>query len=189
MSSEFDSAEEVQDNTRRMWMIIAVVVVAMVAGLALFGQNRAPGSQVVVRHILIQCDFYDPADRARALDLIQELRRRIVDGGEDFAEIARDYSTDPGSASRGGILPGAAPGTYADAFDEYCWTGEIGEVSDVIRTSYGFHIIEILRRDVSGVDQYEEEIEQRALEQRQSSSGESPDDSTDTPNEDASTEE
>lgn len=181
MTSEFDSAEEVQDNTRRMWIIVIVAVVLMVGGLALFGRTKAPGSQVTVRHILIQCDFYDPADRARALDLIQDLRRQIVEGDADFAELARDYSTDPGSASRGGTLPPAARGTYADAFDEYCWTGEVGEVSEVIQTNYGFHIVEILRRDVAGADQYEREIEQRALEQRGASDAGS--------NDDASTEE
>ncbi len=166
MTSEFSSAEEVQDSTRRMWMILVVSIVLMVGGLAIWGQSKPPGSQVVVRHILIGCDFNDPVDRARALDLIQELRRRIVDGGEDFAAIARDYSMDPSSAARGGTLPGAPEGTYENSFDEYCWSGPVGEVSDVVQTGHGYHIIEILRRDVSGADKYEDEIERRALEER-----------------------
>lgn len=170
MSTEFSSAEDVQDRTKWIWIGIIAIVLLMVGAMALWGGVDAPGSQVTVRHILIEFDQYDPAARARALDLIEDLRRQIVDGEARFADLARDYSEDPTSASRGGLLPPAERGKYQEAFDEYCWSGEIGEVSDIVRTTFGFHIIKIESRQISDADLYEQEVRRRALEAEEASS-------------------
>jgi len=59
---------------------------------------------------------------------------------------------------------GWAPrGTYAASFEEYCWKGEVGKISDVIQTQYGFHIIRVDDRHIASAELYEKEIERKVL--------------------------
>ncbi|MBZ0232969.1 MAG: peptidyl-prolyl cis-trans isomerase [Deltaproteobacteria bacterium] len=89
--------------------------------------------------------------RARARELIRELRERIVNG-EDFGAIAEEYSNDPGSASRGGDLGYLHKGELVKEMEEFAWEAPIGELSDVIQTTYGFHIAIVNDRHISDID-------------------------------------
>lgn len=129
------------------------------------GGHQARPSQVRVRHILIKCDFNDPVSRADALELIKSLRKRIVEGGEDFGEIARNYSNDASSSFRGGELPPATKGTYDEAFDQFAWTADIGEISQPIQTTYGYHLVQVLSRTYSEGDLAEQRIKEKAMEE------------------------
>ena len=83
--------------------------------------------------------------RAVALAKIEELRRRIVDEGADFAAVARANSAD-GSAQAGGDLGMAARGTFVPPFEAAAYRLEVDEVSDVVETQFGFHLIQLLER-------------------------------------------
>lgn len=169
MNSEYDSGvEDVRDHTKWLWIGIAASFAVMVAAMAIWGGVKSDQSQVVVRHILIKCDFADAEDTARARHLAEDLRERIL-AGEDFATLARNYSQDPSSSSRGGSLPAAPPKTYEDAFDAYVWAAPVGEVSNLVQTGYGYHIIQVLRRDMSVVDEYDQEIRERVYEEMRNS--------------------
>ena len=85
-------------------------------------------------------------DDAEALAFAQMLRQRIVDG-EDFGELAIQYSDDPGSGVQGGDLGWAGRGRYVPEFDGAAFSLEIGEISQPVQTTFGYHIIEILERD------------------------------------------
>ncbi len=85
-------------------------------------------------------------DNAEALAFAQMLRQRILDG-EDFGELAMQYSDDPGSGSQGGNLGWAGRGRYVPEFDEAAFTLAVGEISQPIKTTFGYHIIELLDRD------------------------------------------
>ena len=85
-------------------------------------------------------------DDAEALAFAQTLHQRILDG-EDFADLALRFSNDPGSGSQGGDLGWAARGRYVPEFDEAAFTLEVGEISAPVKTSFGYHIIEVLERD------------------------------------------
>ena len=85
-------------------------------------------------------------DDAEALAFAQTLRQRILDG-EDFADLALQFSNDPGSGSQGGDLGWAGPGRYVPEFDEAAFSLEVGEISAPVKTSFGYHIIEVLERD------------------------------------------
>ena len=85
-------------------------------------------------------------DDAEALAFAQMLRQRIVDG-EDFGELAIQYSDDPGSGVQGGDLGWAGRGRYVPGFDGAAFSLEIGEISQPVQTTFGYHIIEILERD------------------------------------------
>ena len=85
-------------------------------------------------------------DDAEALAFTQTLHQRILDG-EDFADLALQFSNDPGSGSQGGDLGWAARGRYVPEFDEAAFSLEVGEISAPVKTSFGYHIIEVLERD------------------------------------------
>src|SRR5438034_1275435 len=69
--------------------------------------------------------------------LMQAAARR----GFNFAQLARRYSEDPGSKSKGGYLPATPRGQFVPAFDSAAWTLPPGAMTAVVRTPFGFHII------------------------------------------------
>ena len=77
---------------------------------------------------------------AKARDKAQGLVNRGRDGG-DFASLAREHSDDPGSAGRGGDLGIIRPGTMAPEFEAAVFELNPGEISDPVRTDYGWHVI------------------------------------------------
>ena len=85
-------------------------------------------------------------DEAEALAFAQSLRQRIVDG-EDFADLALRFSEDPGSGVEGGDLGWAGRGRYVPEFDEVAYSLEVGEISEPVKTTFGYHVIEALERD------------------------------------------
>lgn len=80
-----------------------------------------------------------------ALDKISRIREQIV-AGEDFAELAKKYSDDPGSASNGGDLGFAKRGIFAPEFEATAFSLAENEISEAVETDFGFHIIENLGR-------------------------------------------
>jgi len=99
---------------------------------------------VDISHILIEPK---PGEKARkeALAKIKSIRERILNG-EDFAELAKKYSDDPGSASRGGDLGFMSRGDFVREFEEAAFKLKPGEVSDIVRTEFGYHIIKLEER-------------------------------------------
>lgn len=81
-------------------------------------------------------------DEASARERIEAARLRI-ENGEDFAAVAKEFSEDLGTAEKGGDLGLFARGDNDPALDEVAFTSEPGEVSDVIRSAYGFHVIRV----------------------------------------------
>ncbi|MBI3958645.1 MAG: peptidylprolyl isomerase [Chloroflexi bacterium] len=85
---------------------------------------------------------------AEALALATEIRQRILDG-EDFAALAAEYSDDTGSGANGGDLGWARRGAYVPEFDETVFSLPIGETSELVKTQFGYHIIQVIERDAN----------------------------------------
>ena len=104
-------------------------------------------SQVVdvfrARHILIRVDAQ--TSEQTATRRLQELRRRLG-LGEAFEQLAKDFSQDPGSAAKGGQLDWAYPGDLVPEFERAALGLARGQVSEPVRTVFGFHLIEVLDR-------------------------------------------
>ena len=85
-------------------------------------------------------------EKLQVKDRLYQIRKRILDGESSFATMAVLYSEDPGSARQGGELGFAGKGVYATEFENTAFNLRDGEISDVIETEFGFHIIQLIER-------------------------------------------
>ncbi len=92
------------------------------------------------RHILIR--VVGNSGEAQALQKAREVRSQIEKGG-DFTALAKQYSDDPGSKDKGGLLDLSPKGTLDPAFDDALFKLKQGELSQPVRTSFGWHIIQL----------------------------------------------
>ncbi len=120
--------------------------------------------QTHVRHILITPNAI--LDDKAALDKANLVRQRILDG-EKFDELAIEFSDDKGSGSIGGDLKWSDPGTFVAPFNEAMDALAIGEISQPVKTEFGYHIIEVLgRRDQDQTEEKKRENAYRMLHNR-----------------------
>jgi len=99
---------------------------------------------VDISHILITAKPGEAAQRA-AFEKAAALRERILKG-EDFAVLAEANSEDPGSASRGGDLGLMSRGEFVREFEEAAFKLEPDQISEVVRTQFGYHILQLVER-------------------------------------------
>lgn len=98
-------------------------------------QAQAELTNVCVSHILVPT-----AEEAGAV-------MERLEAGEDFAEVAADVSTDPGSGEQGGVLPCASPSSYVAPFAEATLAAPIGEVyPEIVESEFGFHVVLVTER-------------------------------------------
>jgi peptidyl-prolyl cis-trans isomerase D len=103
--------------------------------------------QVRASHILLNLEGRDEAEvRKQAEDLLAQVR-----AGADFAALATKFSQDVASASRGGDLDFFGRGRMVPEFEAVAFTLEPGQVSDLVRTQYGFHIIKVTDKKAGDV--------------------------------------
>ncbi len=101
--------------------------------------------QTKARHILIKTNELTTDEMAR--QQLQEIRERIING-VDFTELAKQYSDDTGSKGLGGDLGWFAPGMMVSEFQQVADASEIGEISEVFRSQYGWHVLQVLDRRI-----------------------------------------
>lgn len=129
------------------------VAVSDAEAKAFFDQNPKlfdSGERLRASHILIRVPEGAGPDvkqsrRAKTDALLARIRK-----GEDFAAVAREASEDPGSASRGGELGVFAKGQMVPAFEQVAFALPVGQVSDVVESPFGFHIIKVHERVPAG---------------------------------------
>jgi len=109
------------------------------------GVERAK-TEVHARHIVVK-------DEKTA----QEVLAKLKDGG-DFAELAKEYSTEPVAEKTGGDLGWFGPGKMVQEFEDAVYSLKKGEISEPVKTSFGYHIIELLDTRKAETDKTEEEI-------------------------------
>lgn len=101
--------------------------------------------QIVVSHIMMTI-HPDKERESKLLERADEIQRRL-DAGADFVELAQRFSEDLNSAKLGGDLGFFARGTLMASFEEVAFELGPGEISDIVRTDVGFHIIKLEERD------------------------------------------
>ena len=109
--------------------------------------------QTLARHILVQTSEIRTENQTKLL--IKDIAERL-EAGEDFKQLARQFSEDPGSKMDGGELGWNKKGDYDLAFEDALDKTAIGEISEPVKSSFGWHIIEVIDRrneDVSSEEQ------------------------------------
>lgn len=107
--------------------------------------ERSEVDQVLVRHILVSPNeiIDDQTAQQRLNDALESLG-----DGEEFGELAKLLSDDPGSANSGGEMDWSGPGTFVPEFEEIVNATEIGGISEPFESRFGWHIIEVMDRRV-----------------------------------------
>ena len=101
------------------------------------------------RHILVE-------DEALAKELVEKLK-----AGEDFATLAKENSTDPGSGEKGGDLGWFSTGTMVPAFNDAAYALKIDEISEPVQSDFGYHIIQVLdKREIKDYGSLEDKKEE-----------------------------
>jgi peptidyl-prolyl cis-trans isomerase C len=125
--------------------------------------EEAEGSHILIRfkgsRVPLKPNEKDLTD-AEALAKAQDLRAKIV-GGADFATIAKAESDDPGSAAKGGELGKFRHGQMVGPFDKAAFAAPIGQVTEPIRTDFGYHLIKISARTSKSFDEAKADIEKQ----------------------------
>ena len=109
--------------------------------------------QTLARHILVQPSEIRTENQAE--ELINTIYERLT-SGEDFKQLARQYSEDPGTKMDGGELGWSNPGDYDPAFEQTLNATKIGELSKPVKSSFGWHVIEVMDRRNEDVSQEEQ---------------------------------
>ncbi len=105
--------------------------------------------QVRARHILREVDFDGPADGIQQEREFLDALRDRVDAGEDFGDIARENSTCP-SSSQDGDLGFFGRGEMVPEFEDAAFALKAGEVSGIVETMFGFHLIQVVEKQEEG---------------------------------------
>ena len=111
---------------------------------AFFADTRAVYAEPERRrlaHILIEITDENPESEAKAE--IDNVYQQIVEGA-DFADLAKEYSDDPGSAEIGGDLGFTDPGTFVEEFEEVGYALNLNQMSQPVLTEFGYHIIKLI---------------------------------------------
>ena len=125
----------------------------------LYTQNqeafRTP-ERVKARHILLKTQG-KPASEEAAIRAKGESLLKQIKGGADFAKLAKENSEDPGSAANGGDLGDwITHGQMVPEFDKAIFALKVGETSDLVKTQYGYHIVQTLARQDAGIRTFAE---------------------------------
>ena len=131
-----------------------------------YEQQKGTFEQVKARHILIRAagspaplgegkkELTDDQAKAKAT----EIRDRLVNKKEDFATVAKAESDDRGSAAQGGSLGTFGRGQMVGPFDETAFAAKVGDVSQPVKTVFGYHLIQVEDHKTQGFDEVKDQL-------------------------------
>ncbi|WP_104203468.1 SurA N-terminal domain-containing protein [Billgrantia saliphila] len=126
-------------------------------------EERGQDADRRVSHIM--ATYGDERGREEAVARLEEVRERLAEG-EEFADLALEYSDDPSTAEQGGDLGVISRGFFGDDFDEAAFSLSPGQVSGIIETSNGLHLIQVTELDQPPLEELRDELARElALEQ------------------------
>ena len=115
---------------------------------------RVP-ERVHVEHILIKTSGMNDADKKKALAKADDILKQLQ-GGANFADLAKKYSDDPGSGQKGGDLGWLVHDQTVAAFDKAAFSLPVNQLSGIVTTEFGYHILKVLEKQSAHVTPFEE---------------------------------
>jgi parvulin-like peptidyl-prolyl isomerase len=133
-----------------------------------YADETAGDKTASVRHILLLTQGKTDAEKAEALKKIEGILARAK-GGEDFAELAKKYSEDPGSKDNGGLYEDFGRGQMVKPFEDASFTVPVGEISGIVETTFGYHIIKVVdrKKETRPFEEARAELESRLAQGKQ----------------------
>lgn len=125
-----------------------------------YEEHRDELEQACSAHILVETR--EDADEVYAL----------LQGGADFAALAAERSTDPGSAAQGGDIGCVTRGRLVPQYEEALFSQPVGEIGEPVESDFGFHIIRVDSRGIPDLEDARDEIGQRLAQEVQQAFGE-----------------
>ncbi len=105
-----------------------------------------PKYELTVRHILFRADSWQSPEKRAAAKAKAERALKLVRQGADFAKTAARLSEEPGASASQGLLPPGREGSWVEPFWDAASALQVGQISGVVETIYGYHIIKLLKR-------------------------------------------
>ena len=121
-----------------------------------------------VRHILILTKDKTPAEKAEIRKKMDGILARAKKG-EDFAALAKEFTEDPGSKETGGLYEDFGRGKMVKPFEEAAFSVPVGQISGVIETEYGYHIlkVEARKKETQSFEEIKGQLESQLKERKQ----------------------
>jgi parvulin-like peptidyl-prolyl isomerase len=120
-----------------------------------------------VRHILLLTREKTDSEKVEIHKKMEEILARARNG-EDFASLAREYSEDPGSKENGGLYENFERGAMVKPFEDAAFSVPVGEISDIVETSYGYHVLLIVdrKKETRPLNEVRAELEDQLKQER-----------------------
>jgi len=121
-----------------------------------------------VRHILLLTQGKTDEEKTEIRKAMEDILARAR-AGEDFAELAQQYTEDPGSKESGGLYEDFGRGRMVKPFEDAAFSVPVGEISDLVETQYGYHILKIIerKRETRSFEEARSEIETQLRQGKQ----------------------
>ena len=129
-------------------------------------ERIGPDGLIKTSHILIKADQQAPQAEWDAAKLRADSIYNALKAGADFAELAKQLSQDPGSARQGGELPFVQRGQLVKEFEDAAFALQPGEMSQVVKSSFGYHIIRMDERKMLEPFEFHHDAIMKFMEQR-----------------------
>jgi peptidyl-prolyl cis-trans isomerase D len=140
-------AYRIREKRRAQYLLVPIpkVLPGVTEDEILAEWNQTSHEETVeAAHIMFKVD--DPAKEAEVKAKAEAVLKRVK-AGENFAELAKKYSDDTGSASQGGLLPPFQRGQMPKEFEDAAFALKPGETSGLVRSQYGYHIIKVISHE------------------------------------------
>lgn len=120
-----------------------------------------------VKHILLLTQGKSEQEKAGIYKKMQGILARAKNG-EDFDQLAATYSEDPGSKDKGGLYEDFERGTMVKPFEDAAFSVPVGELSDIIETQYGYHILKVIdrKKESRSFEEVKPEIKQKLVKEK-----------------------
>ena len=125
-------------------------------------ENAIKDTTATVRHILMLTQGKPDAEKKKIKREMEKVLQKAK-SGEDFAELAKEYSEDPGSKDNGGLYENFHRGDMVKPFEDASFGLPVGSISDLVETRYGYHIIQVVAQNTVSMpmDSMKTELEEQ----------------------------